>query len=302
MKDVIYVEHKNFVSVKENSLCFKNLVNQTTKYIPIEDVGFLIFDNIDSYFSNEVVSLCIENDIGIIFCGKNHSPIAEVHSLYGNRRKLVRINAQIALSQRTRFRLWKKIVSAKILNQSMCVLYETRNTYKSNELTLIAKDVKEGDSDNREAYAAHVYFPCLFGSDFNRGRFLDVVNSALNYGYAILRSIIRKELAVAGFEMSIGIFHRSSENPYNLSDDIIEPFRPFVDAIVYREIVLKKIETFDRDQIIKLLSIFVEKCIIDERVFTISDAIKCCVESLIDCIENDSSRNIKLPSFIESVK
>lgn len=301
MKDVIYVEHKNFVSVKDHSICFKNHVKKTAKYIPIDEIQYLVFDNLTSNLTSEVVAVCIQNNIGIIFCGKNHSPIAEVNSQFLHRKRSERVKSQIYLSQRTKNRLWKKIIVAKIRNQSNCLKNEVESHYYAKMLMNISWCVKEGDRDNREAFAAHVYFPALFDKNFKRGRFNDVVNSALNYGYALLRAMIRKELAIVGFEMSLGIFHHSSENPFNLCDDIIESFRPFVDALVYREIYLTDMQSFDRDQRIKMLSIFVEKCIIDDKVYSISDAIRCCVESLISCFEKNHATSIKLPSFLEIV-
>ncbi len=193
----------------------------------------------------------------------------------------------------------EKIISSKIINQSECLIAQTNDRIKYNELVITSKEVKEGDIDNREAYAALIYFDCLFGKDFKRGRYQDKINAALNYGYALIRAVIRKELAIAGFEMSIGIFHRSSENPFNLSDDLIEPFRPFIDSIVYEEMIINNAPSFDREQRINLMKIFIEKCIIDNKVYSINDAIKCCVISLIGCLENDSAKHLKLPSFIE---
>lgn len=299
MKDIIYVEHKNFVSVKETSLCFMNVVNQTEKYIPIEEIGMLIFDNIDSYFSNRVIIECVKNDIGLIFCDINHSPIAEIHSNFSHRKKLQRLTSQLSISQKTRFRMWKKIVSSKIINQAECVMSAKNNKATYTELMITSKEVKEGDIDNREAYAASIYFDCLFGTEFKRGRYQDITNSSLNYTYALIRSVIRKELAIHGFEMSFGIFHKSTENPFNLSDDLIEPFRPFVDALVFQEIMQNQIITFSREHRVSLLKIFTEKCIIDNKVYTLSDAVKYCVESLIPCFENDSAKYLKLPGFIE---
>ncbi len=115
MKDVIYVEHKNFISVKGHSLSFKNLINKTIKYIPIEDISMVIFDNIDSYFSNQVVNVCVNNDIGMIFCGINHSPIADISSTYCHRKKLESIKSQLTVSYKTKQRLWKKLFLQKLL-------------------------------------------------------------------------------------------------------------------------------------------------------------------------------------------
>lgn len=299
MKDVIYVEHKNFVSVKGESLCFKNVIQKTERYLPFEDISMIIFDNVESYFSNAVINICVEHSIGILFCDNKHSPIAAISSNFCHSKKLERLNYQLCVSQKTKNRLWRKIIVSKINNQSECLIQVNKDINIAEKLSAVAKNVKEGDIDNREAYAANIYFDSLFGEDFKRGRYTDFINSGLNYGYALCRALIRKELAICGFEMSFGIFHKSSENPFNLSDDIIEAFRPFVDAIVYEEILVKKVEAFGRDERKSLTRIFFEKCVIDNKVYTITDAVKICVSSLIACYEKDSASNLKLPSFIE---
>ena len=166
-------------------------------------------------------------------------------------------------------------------------------------LTLSGKQVTEGDPTNREAYAARLYFMTLFGRNFKRGRYDDAVNAGLNYGYAILRALIRRELAVHGLEPSFGVHHESTENPFNLSDDFIEAFRPFVDQHVYERIFSQDVWSFELAEKKGLLEILLEKCIIDGKVYTLTDAIKVSVASFVKCLEKNSSGPLQLPAMIK---
>lgn len=299
MKDVIYVEHQNFVSVRGQSLKFVNVVDSSERYIPIDEIEFLVFDHAKSYFSNSVIDTCIRENVGMIFCDQKHSPISVLTSDFGNRKRLKRIKLQLEMTQKVKNRIWRKIIICKINNQSACLRIIANNNQEADFLKLCAKQVDEGDRGNKEAYAARRYFYNLFGSGFKRGRFDDPINAGLNYGYALIRSLIRKELAAHGFEMSIGIHHESSENPFNLSDDIIEAYRPFVDAHVYEFIFQKDIFSLGLEEKKKILQIFFEKCVIDGKVCSIVDAIKITTTSLVTCLEGKSASHLKLPNFVE---
>lgn len=294
MKDVVYIQRKYRVSVRTNSLFLKHLVTQEEIYLP--------FDNMHISFSNEVISKCLDNDIQILVCDEKHSPLSLIVKDFGHHKKAERLRWQIFMSQKSKGRIWKKIIKAKIYNQALCLENNLNDYKKSERLKKIIKSVEENDPNNREAYSARLYFNCLFGEDFRRGRYDDIINSSLNYGYAIIRSSIRKELVIHGLEVSLGIFHKSSENPFNLSDDIIEPFRPFIDSYVYEHIISENVNVLDIDQKIKIVNILFEKCVIDGKIYTIQDAIKVCVTSLIKCYEEDSSAHIQLPIFIDGGK
>ncbi|MCE5772838.1 type II CRISPR-associated endonuclease Cas1 [Staphylococcus pseudintermedius] len=298
MKDVIYVENHYFVTVKENSIKFRNVIDKSEKFYLFEEIEAIIFDHYKSYFSHKLVIKCIENDIAIIFCDKKHSPLTQLISSYGMTHRLQRIQSQFQLSGRTRDRIWKKIVVNKIINQSKCL---ENNLHNENVKSLVnlAKDVSSGDKSNKEAQAARIYFKDLYGKQFKRGRYNDIINSGLNYGYSILRSFIKKELALHGFEMSLGINHRSKENPFNLADDIIEVFRPFVDNIVYEIVFKKNINTFDVNEKKLLLNVLYEKCIIDKKVVRLLDSVKIVIQSLIRCYEENTPTYLLLPKMIE---
>lgn len=299
MKDFIYVEHQHFVTVARNSFRFVNVIDKQERFIPIDDVEYLIFDHERSYFSKKVITVCMRHNIGILFCDHKHSPLTTLVTDYGYSLRFKRLQDQLALNQKTKNRLWRKVVIMKINNQAACLLQMTNQTKQAKNIQLISKQVEDGDPKNREAQAARQYFSALFGSNFKRGRFDDAVNASLNYSYALLRAMIRRELAMHGLEPSIGIHHKSSENPFNLSDDILEPFRPFADAYVYEKIFNENVLSLEIEEKKQLLKLFFEKCIINGKVYSVADAIKVAADSFVSCLDKNSSGPLKLPSFIE---
>lgn len=302
MKDIIYVEHKHFISTKKESFRFVNTITKNEFFVPFDEVDYLIFDNEHSYFSKSVVSACLQRNIGIIFCDAKHVPITTITSEFGYYQRLKNLELQWNLSSKIKKRLWRKIVISKINNQASCLDEWTNQKETVTSIILTGKQVTEGDQTNREAYASRLYFSALFGKDFRRGRFEDSINAGLNYGYALLRAAIRKEIVYHGLEPSLGIHHCSSENPFNLSDDLIEPFRPFVDAFVYEKIYVPRLIDFDLETKKELLKVLFEKCVIDGKVYSLSDAIKVSAESLLIAIKKDKVAPLLLPSFIEGGK
>jgi CRISPR-associated protein Cas1 len=159
-------------------------------------------------------------------------------------------------------------------------------------------EVDEGDTANREALASRVYFRALFGPEFKRGRFRDIVNAGLNYGYAVLRGSIRKELVICGLEGSIGIFHDSAENPFNLSDDIIEPFRPFVDLIVLRSCASSGLEELTPDIKKELVGVLTREVRLDGKRYSLGGALVEVTRRVGSAIESNSVSGVVLPDMI----
>lgn len=190
----------------------------------------------------------------------------------------------------------EKIVIAKIQNQAICIEQNCNDEETPYLLRDVSQKVTEGDGKNYGSYAARKYFPILFGKNFKRGRYSDIVNAGLNYGYAILRSVIRNELIMHSLEPSFGIHHVSVNNPYNLSDDLIEPFRPFVDSLVFENIYDKGTNELDKKM---LVGVLMERCVIDGKVYRLGDAIRKTVESYLRCLNTNAISDILLPQMIE---
>lgn len=294
---MVYVKNRYFVSTKENSFRFYDLVKKEEKYIPFDDVSILIFEHRNSFFSMKLINTCVKENILLLFCDEKHSPLVLFSNVYGQNQRMKKLKSQLAISSKAKKRIWRKIVIGKINNQADCLIQVAKKVDEGKMLQLVGKQVEDGDVTNREAYAARRYFLFLFGNDFKRGRYSDLVNSCLNYGYALLRAVIRKELVIHGLEPSWGIHHESTENPFNLSDDLIEPFRPFVDLLVYENFQGKDTEILDDEGKKSLFQIFFTRCVIDGKVYSVADAVPVMVNSYLACLEKDSASPLKIPVF-----
>lgn len=172
------------------------------------------------------------NGTAVYFCDEQHLPCGILLPLNVHSRQLKILQNQLSLKKPLKKRLWQQIVQQKIANQAECLRLCDKEGYQ--QLYNLSKKVKSGDSTYVEAQAAIRYFRLLFGEDFRRynrryNTDTGLINAALNYGYAILRGAIARTLVVYGFEPSLGIFHHSETNRFNLADDLLEPFRPIVD-------------------------------------------------------------------------
>lgn len=202
------------------------------KTIPIEDIGVLVIDNQQVTFTQGIMEALLENNSAVITCDSRHLPTGLLLPLSGNTTQTERFRYQIDASQPLKKQLWQQTVQCKIRNQA-AVLHQSTGTVVKNMLVW-ANDVKSGDSDNLEGRAAAYYWRNLFPQlpDFTRSADGISPNNMLNYGYAILRAVIARSLVVSGMLPTLGIHHHNRYNAYCLADDIMEPYRPYVDKLV----------------------------------------------------------------------
>lgn len=299
MKNIVYVQNDNFVSVTKNGFKFTNLVTKEKTYLANDDVGILVFDNYRCYLSARVIEKCTSGKITLLFCDRSHSPSTLVESIYNQSHRFNRFKSQLALSSKVKNRIWRKIVISKISNQAACLEKIAGEHEEFQILESLTKQVKDGDQGNVEAYAARRYFKALFGDDFKRGRTSDLANAGLNYGYAILRACIRREIVMRGLEPSFGIHHASVDNPFNLSDDLIEPYRPFVDEFVFKKILPTEHEELELEDRKLLVQVLFEQCVVDNQVMRLGDALQATIGSFVRAVEAGSSSRIKLPVAIK---
>ncbi|MBP3343492.1 MAG: type II CRISPR-associated endonuclease Cas1 [Bacteroidales bacterium] len=204
---------------------------KTTRTIPIEDIGVVVLDNRQITITQGLLDALLENNCALITCDKSRMPVGLMLPLCGNTTQNERFRAQIDASLPLKKQLWQQTVQAKIKNQA--ALLHERGVVVSNMLIWSDK-VKSGDSDNLEARAAAYYWKNIFPfiDDFTRGRDGIPPNNLLNYGYAILRAVIARALVSSGLLPTLGIHHHNRYNAYCLADDIMEPYRPYVDRLV----------------------------------------------------------------------
>jgi CRISPR-associated protein Cas1 len=200
--------------------------------VPLDDIAVLLISAQSVSFSKHILNELAERGSVSILCGRNYIPMSMVMPVSGHYQQAGIIKTQIDASIPFRKNIWKQIVEEKLRNQAKSlVLY---GKYDGAGLVQnIVKKVKSGDSDNREAYGAKLYWKALFGKSFSRDPDGDGVNTLLNYGYAVVRASVVRAVCAAGLLPSFGIFHSNNLNPFCLADDFLEPFRPLVDIVVY---------------------------------------------------------------------
>ena len=220
-----------YLSLKNEQLvvCFKDTPDDK-RTIPIEDIGFVLIDNPMVSITMPLINALADNNVALIFCNEKSMPNAMLQNLDTHSLQCEILNKQIAIGEVLKKNLWKQTVEAKIKNQSKLLMKLGKD---GNVLKPYYSNVKSGDADNREGAAARIYWMRLFGNDFVRDRNLPGINSLLNYGYTILRAATTRALMGAGLLPAIGIFHHNRSNAFPLADDIMEPYRPYVDEIVY---------------------------------------------------------------------
>ena len=232
LKRTLFFSTPCYLHVKNSQLVYKPGVDKYDETVfPIEDLGYVIIDDNRITLSMYVIQSLIDNNVAVVFCDEKHYPKSLLLNLDGNHIQSDIFADQISASVPLKKNLWKQTVEAKIENQ-MRLLKKLGKEYR--ELYDYKITVKSGDADNREAAASRVYWKRLFSHlDFKRNRFGKFPNNALNYGYAVLRAGVARSLTGSGLLPTIGIHHCNKYNAFCLADDIMEPFRPFVDEAVY---------------------------------------------------------------------
>lgn len=199
--------------------------------IPIEDIGIVILDDHRIIITQGLIESLLSNNVALVTCDKTHHPTGLMLNLAGNQLQSAKFRAQLTAPQPLLKQLWQQTVKAKIINQALLL---KRNGMEAANMMKWASEVRSGDAGNLEARAATYYWKNLFPgiTDFRREREGAPPNNLLNYAYAIIRAIIARSLVGSGLLPTLGIFHRNQYNHYCLADDIMEPYRPFADALV----------------------------------------------------------------------
>lgn len=199
--------------------------------VPVEDVGFVILETDRIELTSSILRFLAENNVALISCDSSHTPFAQMMPYAANMTAAESIDAQLNASEAVRGRAWRQVCRAKILNQAA---FLNRLGFAEHErLRVLADMVKNGDPGNCEAQAARIYFQVLGDEGFVRDREGPWPNAALNYGYAILRAAVARALIGSGLICFRGIHHHNRYNAFSLADDMMEPFRPFVDQYIF---------------------------------------------------------------------
>lgn len=227
----MYFGNPAYIRTENEQMIIELPESSETKTTPIEDIGLLILDHQQITVTQALMAKLLENNVAFITCDRTHHPVGMILNLDGNSLQSKKFQAQIEASAPLKKQLWQQTVSAKIYNQAVLLASER---IESKFLLTLSKEVKSGDSDNYEGQAAVYYWKNIFPPflNFTRDREGAPPNNLLNYGYAILRALMARSIVGSGMLPTLGIFHRNQYNAYCLADDIMEPYRPYVDKVV----------------------------------------------------------------------
>lgn len=231
IKRTLVFSNPMYLSLKNRQLvlAYKDTPEETTT-VPIEDIGTVVIEHQQVSITMPLLSALAANNTQVVICNEKGMPSAMMMNLEGNNTQGETLRNQIACGEVMKKQLWKQIVEAKIRNQAALL---DKVGQDGNILKPLYSNVKSGDTDNREGIAARLYFQQLYGAGFTRDRVAPGINTLLNYGYTILRAAVSRALISSGLFPAIGIFHHNRSNAFPLADDMMEPYRPFVDEIVY---------------------------------------------------------------------
>lgn len=271
---------------KNCKLSYKNdyliVRSEDLKMIHLSEINTIIIENgmasITSYLINELAN----KKIKLIICDEKHNPSCEMMPYYGSFNTSKKIINQINWSKENKDRAWQQLIKYKIHNQAM--LLKKIEISGFEKLLDYEKQVEIADKTNREGHAAKVYFNLLYGNDFFRSN-PDNTNISLDYGYAILLSLINREVVSKGYITQLGINHKNEFNQFNLSCDLMEIFRPMVDEIVYNN----REFAFDKDYKYKLIDVCNREVYIQGKKQYLTNAIQIFISSVFDFLENEES-------------
>lgn len=256
------------LSIKDNFLIVQD-GHKVTKVF-VEDVHCLILGHPRVSITANAIQKIISSGGTVLFSDEKHAPLGLVLPLVGNFEQTKRFQVQSDLSQSKKDKIWKQFIKAKILNQARVLQHYTG---VDKGLSLMVKNLRTGDPANLEAQASRKYWKSLMGDQFRRDRDLEDENLLLNYGYTLIRSSVARAVVATGLHPSLGIHHHNKYSNFPLADDLMEPFRPFVDSLVVEIKNNGKDFSLNKENRSKLLGIFHKKCSLAKEDRIISDAI-----------------------------
>lgn len=291
----IYIGNPAYLKLRDEQMYVMDPGSQETKgQIPIEDLGVLMLDHYQITLTHQLLQKMMDYNVVVISCDTHHLPHGIMLPLYGHTEYSQKIKYQLEASEPLKKQLWKQTVESKINNQKIVLksldgYYAPMNRYGT--------EVKSGDSSNMEGVAAQHYWKHLISTDFIRNRFGEYPNVFFNFGYAVLRSMIARAIVEAGLLPVIGIFHKNKYNPFCLADDLMEPYRPYVDLLVMKWIRDNPdAEELSRDFKAASLRIATVDVWIEGKTSPLMVAIKTTTASLYKCFTGEK-RQISYPEM-----
>jgi len=296
LKRTLYFSNPARLSLKNLQLVYSPKEGEG-RTVPIEDLGFVVVEDQQISISLPLLNALIDNNVAVVFCNEKHMPVSMLLNLDGHTVQSELFAHQLAASEPLKKNLWKQTIEAKIKNQAALLNKLNMNT---DGLHALARDVKSGDVSNREAQAARLYWGRLFGQGFIRDRYGTHPNMLLNYGYTILRAAVARGLIGSGLLATLGIHHHNRYNSFCLADDIMEPYRPFVDEVVYHIYhVQPAMDELNTAAKLKLLEVLTADVMMNKLMRPLMVAISLTTASLARCFSLEIKK-INFPAFVGS--
>lgn len=265
-------------------ISFEEIEREPTS-VPIEDIGCVIIENQRVSISVPLLNALANDNVQVVFCNEKCMPHSMLLSLDNNITQGETLRNQMSAGEVLKKQMWKQIVEAKIKNQSRLLDKLGRN---GAILRTYYQNVKSGDTDNREGIAARLYFQELFGNDFSRDRQMPGINALLNYGYTILRAAVSRSLVSSGLFPAIGLFHHHRSNAFPLADDMMEPYRPYVDDAVY-EMVSKGEMELTQTVKARLINVLYADTLFEKVTRPLSVGLSLSSASLVKCYSKEQN-------------
>ncbi len=290
----ILIQNSCHLSLKNAQLCCAS--EQGNVSVPVEDITVLILESQQATLTSSLLATLQDNNVVVVTCDRRHMPNGLLLPFLPHSRHSEIATLQRDWSQPFRKRGWQSLVRGKINNQAEGL--ELAGCGSVSALRALARQVDSGDSKNREAQAAREYWKKLMGEEFIRGAG-DLANSALNYGYTIVRAVIARSLVSYGLLPCFGLHHDNNLNAYNLADDLIEPFRPLVDREVITLLGDDKCaeRSLKKEERQKLAALSTHQLLIEGEVQTLTNAADRMAASLVRAIRENDYRLLSLPRF-----
>ncbi|MGT2846317.1 type II CRISPR-associated endonuclease Cas1 [Streptococcus massiliensis] len=274
----VVVKTHSKLSYKNNHLVFKDAYQ--TELIHLSEIDILLLETTDIVLSTMLIKRLVDENILVIFCDDKRYPTAYLMPYYARHDSSLQLSKQIAWPDEIKAEVWTNIIAQKIINQSM-YLGECGFLEKSQSIIDLYHSLELFDPSNREGHAARIYFNTLFGNDFNRDQDNEI-NIALNYGYTLILTMFAREIVVSGCMTQFGLKHANQFNQFNFASDIMEPFRPIIDRIVYenRNSPFTKIKR-------ELLTIFSDTFIYDGKEMYLSNIVSDYTKKVVKALNNE---------------
>ena len=296
IKRTLFFSNTVCLTLKNKQLLIQNKETHEESSVPIEDIGFVIIENNQIYISIPAINALTDNNAAVVFCNDKHLPFSMNLPLDCNTIQNQLFTAQIEASVPIKKQCWKQIIEYKIKNQAKVL---EKYNIDSIRLKEYAASVKSGDSTNREALAAKLYWDLLIDVDWVRNRFGEYPNNLLNYGYAILRAAMARALIGSGLLPTFGIHHHNKYDAYALADDIMEPYRPYIDDEVISYMKNNpNDEEISKDFKIKILQILTRDVSIEKVMRPLMIALTITSSSLAKMFTGGIEK-LSLPEFVQ---